>query len=434
MHVLRRLWRSPAFHAGFGLGILLCAAAAWSAPAAQYQVRVLGPGVGNAIDPSGSIVVGDQFVPQNVASLFFPALRTLGFLSDGNFSSANAVFQGRVCGVSSTGRLGLLTHAFDTLLDDTLEDLGTAGGPDLFSACTGLNATKRVGFADAPDSQRIVPIVFEAGTVAIRPTLGGANGFIDTVNAVGDECGESDTPDVSGLGGDTHATCWFSDDPTTPVDLDGEAGRLSFAHGVNEARRVVGVVTTDEGLRGFIWDPDTGLRVLAPGLGDSQGGANGVNAVGDTVGNSQLADPSGPGFLHEAAIIYDIDDTPIDLSTRVTGLPSDCGFETAVGISDDGRIVVNGHCAGMREVFLLTPSTGVAEAAPEEGLPAEAPPPAMEEPAGDEEVPPVVDEGQPPQMRHRRHHKRQMQMRAWMHSHPHASDHDKRMVNDAMAD
>jgi hypothetical protein len=428
------------------LMLLLWSSRGWTAPALQYEVTVLPPGRGTAIDPSGTIVVGDQFTPANTASILFPVLVTLGFLPEGTSSSANAVFAGRVCGVSSTGTLALLSHAFDTTLEDRLDDLGTTGAPDLFSACTGLNATKRVGFADSPDRGRIVPVVFEQGVVTIRPPLGGvaeANGFIEAVNAAGDECGESDTAD-----GDTHATCWFTDDFTVPVDLDGEPGRLSFAHGLNATRRVVGAVSTTHGVRCFVWDPGSGLVARAPFPGDTQGACNDVNASGDVVGSSQLPDPDVAAFLHEAALIYDPDGTAIDLSTRVDQVPTGCRFQTAVAISDDGRIVVNGQCGSTPQVFLLTPSTLVAEAPgrpgtlPEAEPPAEEPPPGLDAPAleeapapgGDEDTLPVADEGQTPTRRPRRHHKRHMQMLKWMQGHPHASDYDKRMVTDAMAD
>jgi uncharacterized membrane protein len=424
MHAVSRLWRSPSFQTGLWLGLLLCAAAAWSAPAAQYEVTVLGTGIAHAIDPITNEVVGDQFQPQQVAAILSGASRSLGTLPEGTFSNALAVHNGRVCGVSSTGRFALLSHAFLAEADGTLVDLGTAGGPDLFSSCQGLNDAKAVGFGTSPDDNTTrLPLVFQDGAVLVRPTLGGRNGSIAAVNAAGDECGESDTAD-----GTTHATCWFVEDFSAPVDLDPGTERLSFAEAVAQTRRVVGmVIDLGRGARGFVWDPDTGVRVLDPLPGDALGEANDVNSSGDVVGGSRLPDPAQPALLHQAALVYGDDGVPIDLSTRVGSLPEGCTFRTAVAISDDGSIVVNGTCAAVPQVFLLTPVPGVAEAP----LVVEASPAVEGEPAVDEALP-VVEEPVRQKMRHRQHGKGHRRLAEWLECHAQASPALRQMVHDAM--
>jgi uncharacterized membrane protein len=399
----------------------------WGA-ASQYHVTVLGPGFGTAIDPIEETVVGSR-PGARAAFILAATVRDLGLLPDGTFSNANGVFAGRVCGAASTGPFGLFTHAFVMAPDDSLVDLGTTGDAGLFSSCTALNQDKEVGFGDSPDRSTILPLVFTDGGIVIRETLGGLNGFIEAVSSAGDECGNSDTGD-----GDTHATCWFADE-FTPVDLDGEPARISFARAINTARTVVGNVARP-GLRCFVWDPDAGLRTLEPLPGDTQNSCTDVNASGDIVGSSVRLDPAGPGFLHQAAIVYE-DGTPIDVSTRLDApLPEGCTLAGATGISDRGTVLVNGTCDREDTVFLLTPVTLVAEALPSEVLPpVEAgASPVVEEAPAEEITPPVADDTQPPVKQQRRHHKRAMQLAKWMECHPHASAETKRLVREALRD
>src|SRR5262249_28763100 len=156
------------------LALDLLYTASLQAQTVTYTLTDLGPVTTvNAISPDASTVVGSQVVAgRQTAFLLFPTTTTLGYLPQGHFSHANGVAGSSVVGDSSTGPFGLYTHAFQWTPDTGMQDLGTTGAVDLFSAATGINgAGTIVGYADSPDRRTIVPVMWMGGMISILPTL-----------------------------------------------------------------------------------------------------------------------------------------------------------------------------------------------------------------------------------------------------------------------
>jgi uncharacterized membrane protein len=331
---------------GVVLSLLLCAVPC--AGATRYMLTDLGEGIVTTIAHDSNVVVGTRIVGgQQVAFQLYPTVLNLGVLPGGNFSLANGTRDGRYVGYASTGLFGLRTHAF--VYDGrtgVMQDLGTTGGSDLFSAATDLNATDIVGYADSADGTTIVPVVWVGGTaILVLPTLGGGLGYVDAVNDLGDAAGNSRT-----TAGATHCTLWRA---TGEVFDCHSIGTVSFALGINNAGQVVGVTTTPEGARGFVWLPLTGAILLPPVPGDTVSFAYALNADGDIVGRSYLPAPCACTPTHEAAVVWQ-NGQPVDLLPQVNN-GQGWVLSAAVGINDTGIIVGYGTFEGLRHSFLLTP-------------------------------------------------------------------------------
>jgi probable HAF family extracellular repeat protein len=332
---------------------------AWSAPAPAYTLIPLGEGQVAAIDKEANVVVGWRGVDQH-AFLLYPEVRDLGVLPEGTFSQANGVFGGTVCGFSSTGPFGFLTHAFAWTLAQGLIDLGTLGDPQVFSSCTALNAGTYVGFGDDGRSTPpgpTVPLVWQGpGTAAPLPTLGG-RGFANTINGAGDICGDSNL--TQEFGSDTHATCWWAEDPSTPVDIQTLASDFSLVLDLSNTRHAVGIVSTNTGQQGFIYDEIQGMVLVTRLPGDTQSTATSINDSGDYVGSSRLPNPITGDFTHQVAVIWSHVgyQGPFDLNTLVTNLDGRTLVE-AFEISNRGFIVARATKEDTEELVLLVPSDG----------------------------------------------------------------------------
>jgi len=136
----------------------------------QYTITDLGPSQVFNIAPTDTTVVGSQLVPNQTAFVLYPTTTNLGYLPQGGFSRANGAYGQAVVGYASTGPFGLYTHAFRWTQAAGMQDLGTTGTADLFSAATALNSAGTiVGYADSPTRQGIVPVAWRGGQITILP-------------------------------------------------------------------------------------------------------------------------------------------------------------------------------------------------------------------------------------------------------------------------
>ena len=336
-------------------GLILWTLAAHAAPVSQYTLTDLGATASPmAIAPTTDLTVGLQDVgttpnEQPVASILAPIGLHLSTLPEGTFSTAQGVSGdgATVIGFSSTGPLGLWTHATRWTAAGGVVDLGTLGSADLFSAARGTNSVGTlVGSADSPDQTALVPVVWTASTPSRLPTLDGGDAFAVAINEAGDIVGNARTPE-----GQTHCVLWPVAGGIT--DCHTADSTFSMALGINTEGLVIGYADTADGPRGYVWLPSTGMQFLRPLEGDTQSAAYAINDAGVVVGRSALPHPDvATQLLHAAATRWD-NGTPTDLNTLIT-VPG-WSLQQAVGINNRGEIVGTGTFNGQRHGFLLTP-------------------------------------------------------------------------------
>jgi probable HAF family extracellular repeat protein len=351
-------FRSPSLWSGFVLGSILLGSGmnAWAGLAAQYTITDLGQATVLTIAKDDNRVVGVVGSNQHAAQ-FWPSPLDLGTLPDGTFSSAIGTYAGRTVGYSSTGNLGLHTHAF-LYQNGTMRDLGTFGGPELFSAAQAVTTEDIGGYCDSSDQTRIVPCLWAGSTIIMAlDTLGGEDGYIDAMNEKGDAIGNSQT-----TAGDTHCTYWPAAGGVIDCHPSG-SGTTSYGQDLNSLGLYVGNVyppigssSTTTGSRGFLGLP-YGTVLLPPLPDDTHTLVYAITTQGDIPGQS-CRYPDRFGVCR--AIVYQ-NGMPVDLLPRVTNADG-WALEQAVGMSEDGWIIGHGLLQGQRHAFLLTPQDDVVVA------------------------------------------------------------------------
>jgi probable HAF family extracellular repeat protein len=319
-----------------------------AAPA--YEIQDLGNVLPQGINAEG-VAAGSVVLAAQQAVVILPdgTLTPLGFLPNGNFSRANGISGEMVVGYSSTGRLALQTHAFIWTLLLGMQDLGTLGDAELFSAATGVNGSGTiVGYGTRPvpgGGEERRPVFWIAEQIADLGTLGGPEGFTNAMNEQGDIVGESQTAN-----GVFHATLWPVDG--APVDLDTLGSRFSVAVAVNITRQVIGDVQLPGGRqRGFVWTPSGSMQELSVFPGDEASAARDINDAGIIVGSSWRSDPVQPRVIARA--VAWVNSTISDLNTLIDD--PDWTLESAQAINEAGWIVGTGTFQGHPHAFLLKP-------------------------------------------------------------------------------
>jgi probable HAF family extracellular repeat protein len=317
-------------------------------------VEDLGPELVAGITATGQRLIGNTLAGEQQAAVLTPGQPStlLGTLPGGTFSRANGANDtGAVVGYSGTGPFSLHTHAFIWREETGMQDLGTLGtNEQLFSAATAINDTGTVvGYADVQEDTPVQPAFWAYGQGFALDTLGGPGGSADDVNAAGRIVGDTQLPD-----GSRHATLW--DQTGVPQDLHpAELPGTSTARAVNRRGWVVGALTTAGTQVGYLWRPGIGMLALPPLPGHVRSLAWGINRRGLVVGESFPA--PGPDFppAPPTAVLWGRDMTPVDLHSLTVGLPPDVHLHTAVGVADNGAIVVWGTSGERRHSFLLRP-------------------------------------------------------------------------------
>jgi probable HAF family extracellular repeat protein len=127
------------------------------------------------------------------------------------------------------------------------------------------------------------------------------------------------------------------------------------AEGVNASREVVGAVSTFVGAIHAFFRCDGGTVYDRGTLGGTQSSAPPINAFGQVVGESRLADGNVHAFLYQHGTMQDLNSL----------IPPDsrCTLFVAAGSNDSGRIVGWGfNAAGAEHAFMLTPVPAPANA------------------------------------------------------------------------
>jgi probable HAF family extracellular repeat protein len=246
-----------------------------------------------------------------------------------------------------------------------------------------------------PSLTQCLPFVWQFGVMTALPTLGGANGFANSINNRGEVAGIAETTEsgcpatshfepvlwkngvpqplptysgdtdgiaaaindrgqVSGASGtcgsfnpatglylvENHALLWENGTPTDLGNLGGEGGSAgNHACALNNRGQVVGhSVLTNEyygPFHAFLWTRKTGMQDLGTLPGDFGSLALGINDGGEVVGTSLNA-----AFTVETAVIWEKGASPpVDLNSLVADNPSGLFLMIAMSINSSGEIV-----------------------------------------------------------------------------------------------
>jgi probable HAF family extracellular repeat protein len=210
----------------------------------------------------------------------------LGTLEGGGNSFSTGINNaGQVVGWAHTDPSNLIWHA--TLWSEgTLTDLGTLGGK--LSSATGINDAGMIS-GNSEDLTGYRPVTWNGTTQTELATPPGANSVANGINNAGQVVGSTGAL----------ATIWNG---TTPTYLYGppQVGGISPAsagNGINNRGEVVGSSTISgylpygDGAAATVWNGTTPTQLGTVGSG-GQGGASGINDMGQVVGANTMGSTS----------------------------------------------------------------------------------------------------------------------------------------------
>jgi probable HAF family extracellular repeat protein len=325
------------------LTLLLVFALDPQASATSYTITDLGTLGGSeskafGINDSGQ-VVGESYTAGNATLNAF--LYSGGQMQDLGIGSAKGINNaGQVVGANGTAFI---------YSDGVFTTLGTLGGSE--SAASGINALGQVtGSSHTPGDAGVHAFFYSSGVLTdLGVPFGGFQSSANGINNAGQVVGRLDV----GCGKEcteSHAVLFSGGAATDLGSLGSPPGSSPFsqANAINNSGQIVGVSKTpikvdpsgDGDLHAFLYNGTmTDLGVL-PGRTNSQ--AFGINDAGQIVGESD-----------NHAFIFQ-NNTMSDLNFGEFGA---AGWElnSANGINAIGQIVGNGTINGQSHAFLLTP-------------------------------------------------------------------------------
>src|ERR1700722_930489 len=314
------------------------------AAAQSYTVTNLGvlsgdvSTAGRAVSPSGQ-VVGDA--ENNLQGFFWSAaqgLRGLPHLQGGGYSVAMGISaSGLIAGYSTYNEIES-EHAV-LWINGKIQDLGTLPGGD-DSWANAINASGQV--VGGSNSSRTQPNAFLWSRAKGMIDLGVLpKGFYSEalgVNSSGQVVGMSNT-----VGGNWHAFSWSKS--TGMKDLGTLAsGRntSATANAVNDSGQIVGTSACGSSCQHAALWTSTGIQDLGTLPGSLVSVVNGINNLGQVVGES------GDAFIWTQATGMQ------DLNSLI---PAGSGWTLtwAFAINDSGQITGQGEINGQTHAYLLTP-------------------------------------------------------------------------------
>ena len=314
---------------------------AWGAPA-SYALTDLGAGTATAVADDGTVVGSLHDAGTETAAILTPPVAWLR--PRGAFSQARGIANGVIIGYQSVPAPFQPSGAWYWAASTGVKDLRDVHPDVYFSVPHAINRSGEIaGQADYRSRRGQGAVVWTPdGRLTILTTLGytgrGLQGTALAINTAGEVAGMARTAT-----GSLHATLWRNG---TPLDLHTVEGQSSMAQGLNNVEQVVGhVILADNTARGFVWLPLTGMLLLPPLPGDTYAYAYAINDEGIVVGSSVNATAVARAVRWVNGVVEDLN---ILVGTGTA-------LATAVAITQQGQIVVNGPQNVAPHAWLLTP-------------------------------------------------------------------------------
>jgi hypothetical protein len=230
-----------------------------------------------------------------------------------------------------------------------LEDLGK---PNFSSYATCLNSSGDIwgyGHEEPHPSGDIAPLIWINMESHALPTLYGRSAWVGACNDVGDSAGSSLT--LPTPTGSTHeCTHWLVSGQM--LSCHPSEATMSRAKDMNNLAQILGDAVTIYGSSqlGYIWGGYY-MVWLRPLPGDTIVHANGLNDLGDAVGQS--CHVVGRDAICQA-IRWDYQ-VPVPLASKVTNIAG-WNLQNAIDIANDGNVLVEGTLNGQPRAGLLIPT------------------------------------------------------------------------------
>ncbi len=293
---------------------------------------------GRGISPSGQVVGNAE---NNLQAFFWsPAHGLLGLphVPGGVYSMATGInATGLIVGDSTYNSIES-THAV-LWINGKVQDMGTlAGGTQ--SWANGINASGQVvGGSDSAKTQANAFIWSKTkGMVDLGVLPKGFYSDALAINRQGEVVGYSNT-----TGGNWHAFSWSKSTGMKDLGtLDSGRSTGATANSINDSGQIVGTSTCGSSCEHAALWTSTGIQDLGTLPGSSISAANGINNLGQVVGES------GDAFIWSQATGMQ------DLNSLI---PADSGWTLtwAFAINDKGQITGQGEVNGETHAYLLSP-------------------------------------------------------------------------------
>jgi len=310
----------------------------YSAPLPKYAITDLGTLGGNisiayGVNGQGAVAGKSETDDGNMKAFYWDPV-----------SGITEIGLGKALGINDAGQVvgNIHHHNDDAFIWDGVNGLSFLNKGDfLFATANGISGSgKAVGYArkfNDIDGTRAILWDPSAGTLTDIGSLGGPS-YAYGINSIGEVVGKCGDP--------SRAFIWSDSNGMKDLGALNEQPWQYYASDINDNGQVVGYLKTDEDeYKAFIWDGETGMRLLS---GDGESLAFAINRHGHVVGaKGVIVGLEGEAYLWREGQRIDLNET----------IPFDSGWDLreARDITDEGRICGNGLIDGEMHGFLLTP-------------------------------------------------------------------------------